>query len=196
MANNSIFDFADKFGYVSPFGDWMQEEKDAREARERARQKKEVESGGVYISHRDEAKKIVTVRYFAGKLYKTKEGKPTQDVFEEVNLFIQSIKTTIDALMALNNIKINEVVSTLVNAKVEEYNIQNFDLVQDGKKEQQTGSYTIHSRLHKNGGFNGALIRLVDDPQIPLIYNLGHELKHAYIIHNGKWFWDKILTFA
>jgi hypothetical protein len=37
MANNSIFDFADKFGYVSPFGDWMQEEKDAREAREKQR---------------------------------------------------------------------------------------------------------------------------------------------------------------
>ena len=34
MSDNSIFNFADKFGYNSPFGDWIQEEKEAREARE------------------------------------------------------------------------------------------------------------------------------------------------------------------
>jgi hypothetical protein len=181
MPNDSIFEFADKFGYVSPFGNWVQEEKEAREERERNRQKQEVKSGGVYISHRDEAKKIVTVRYFAGKLYKTKDGKPTETLYEGDNPFIQSIKIVIDALLALGNVKINEVVTSLLNSEIEEYNIQNFDLLQDGKPKQHPGSYTIMSRWQKNG----ALIRLVNDPKVPLIYNLGHELKHAYNIRYG-----------
>ncbi len=33
--NKSIFEFADKFGYESPFGDWIAEEKQKREERER-----------------------------------------------------------------------------------------------------------------------------------------------------------------
>lgn len=39
MPNKSIFELGDMFGYSSPFGDWLQEEKDAREARETAKQR-------------------------------------------------------------------------------------------------------------------------------------------------------------
>ena len=39
----SIFEFADKFGYKSRFGNWMEEERLAREQRERERAEREAE---------------------------------------------------------------------------------------------------------------------------------------------------------
>jgi hypothetical protein len=41
MPNDSIFEFADKFGYVSPFGNWAEDERLAREERNEARLKQQ-----------------------------------------------------------------------------------------------------------------------------------------------------------
>lgn len=50
MANNSIFEFADKFGYTSPFGDWLAEEKGERQERQQSKPKEKTVEANFIIS--------------------------------------------------------------------------------------------------------------------------------------------------
>lgn len=60
MSNDSIFEFADKFGYISPFGNWVEEERQVREERnqERLKQQKMIDPKKGRIVFDAEAKQI------------------------------------------------------------------------------------------------------------------------------------------
>lgn len=155
----SIFDSANKFGYNSPFGDWMTEEAEKRAEREHARhqQKAAASTAGLQIRLQDNS----DVCFYEGELYAL-QGSNVADAFA------QAVKT------ALNSLWKSETVRRLVRyIQASEDNpiiVKENPAHSSHNFQRINWNYKSPAKLPVEGGIK------VADAAIELF----HELAHAY----------------